>query len=295
MPFSFNEEVDDGDTLGAPVSAYRTRARPGRPGRRPGLPPGPARARPRRPTRRVGHRAVRLPDQAQPDRQRRRPRHPGVGARPARMRWPPPATGSTGSRRTATPSWPSWPTRFAYEHDTLTPAAAGRRGRAARLAADVYRAWWAERRPAASGRRSRRRGARPPGDGLPRPGRRRPGLRRARPRRGAASPCSRPAASASNPSPCTTRRTCRRPTTTWASTGGWTRQWGADAIVHVGQARHPRVAARQGGGPVRGLFPRRGPRRRAARLPLRGQRPGRGHPGQAAGPRQSSSTTCCRP
>ena len=40
-PFSFKEVVDDGDDLGAPVTAYRTDARPRRPRRRHRRPPGP--------------------------------------------------------------------------------------------------------------------------------------------------------------------------------------------------------------------------------------------------------------
>ena len=48
------------------------------------------------------------------------------------------------------------------------------------------------------------------------------------------------------------------------------------------QARQPGVAARQDPGHVRGLRPRRRARRPAADLPVPGQRPRRGHPGQAA-------------
>ena len=47
------------------------------------------------------------------------------------------------------------------------------------------------------------------------------------------------------------------------------------------QARQPGVAARQDARHVRGLRHRRGARRPAADLPVPGQRPGRGHPGQA--------------
>ena len=61
------------------------------------------------------------------------------------------------------------------------------------------------------------------------------------------------------------------------------------------QARHPRVAAGQGASALSaGLLPRRRPRRRAALLPVRRERPGRGHPGQAPGPRRGRSTTSCR-
>ncbi len=62
-------------------------------------------------------------------------------------------------------------------------------------------------------------------------------------------------------------------------------EWGAARGRPRGQARDARVAARQGRRPVVVVLPRRGLGRRAARLPLRGQRPRRGHPGQAAHPR----------
>ena len=52
-----------------------------------------------------------------------------------------------------------------------------------------------------------------------------------------------------------------------------------------GQARHLRVAARQGPRPVRGVRAGRGARRPAAGLPVHRERPRRGHPGQAARPR----------
>ena len=62
--------------------------------------------------------------------------------------------------------------------------------------------------------------------------------------------------------------------------------WGADAVVHVGKHGTLEWLPGKGVGPVGGLLPRRRARRPPARLPLRGQRPGRGHPGQAPGPRR---------
>ena len=50
------------------------------------------------------------------------------------------------------------------------------------------------------------------------------------------------------------------------------------------QARNPRMAPRQGDGPLTGLFSRRRARSGAAALPVRGERPGRGNPGQTAHP-----------
>ena len=49
------------------------------------------------------------------------------------------------------------------------------------------------------------------------------------------------------------------------------------------QARHARVAARKGCRPVGGVRPRRRHRRPAPAVPVRGQRPRGGHPGQAQG------------
>ncbi len=107
VPFSFNEEVDDGDTLGTPVSAYRTVPDRVDAGGRPGRAPGPAALTPRRPTRRV---AIVL--SAYPTRRSRIGNAVGLDTpasvlallrRPGRR----PATGSTASPPTATPSWPS--------------------------------------------------------------------------------------------------------------------------------------------------------------------------------------------
>ena len=76
--FAFKEEVDDGGELGTPVIACRTDPERAGPGGRPGRAPRPPAPHPAR--RQAGRgRAVGLPDQAQPARQRRRPRHAGVG------------------------------------------------------------------------------------------------------------------------------------------------------------------------------------------------------------------------
>ena len=119
-----------------------------------------------------------------------------------------------------------------------------------------------------------------------------PATRRARscsPRSPPATWCcwsSRRAGSGRTRWPSTTTRTCRRATTTWPPTGGW-----SDGVRRArrgapGQARQPGMAAGQGPRPVRRVRPRRGPRRPAADLPVHRQRPRRGHPGQAAGARR---------
>ena len=220
VPFSFNEEVDDGDTLGAPVSAYRTV--PDRVDRVAGLAVRLARLRSTPPADAAGgHRAVRLPDQAQPDRQRRRPRHAGVGPGPPAAPWP-----AAGYRVDRIPAdgdalMAELIDAFSYErrHPDRRPSWPRRPGR---LAAAAYRAWWSSVDPDARGKVEAAWGEAPgtvyrdpaSGDlvfaGLDLGGvlRRRaaaPRLRRATGRRS------------------TTRRTCPRPTTTWASTGGSTR------------------------------------------------------------------------
>ena len=102
VPFSFNEEVDDGDELGAAGHAYRTV--PDRVDRVAGLAvrlarlavdpaAGPA----------GGHRAVRLPDQAQPDRQRRRRSTPRRRSSACCAPWPAPGYRVDRIPPTATP------------------------------------------------------------------------------------------------------------------------------------------------------------------------------------------------
>ena len=62
--------------------------------------------------------------------------------------------------------------------------------------------------------------------------------------------------------------------------------WGADAIVHLGKHGTLEWLPGKALGALGRLLPRRRPRRRAVLLPVRGQRPGRGHAGQAPRPRR---------
>ena len=106
--FAFNEVVDDGDELGSSVQAYRTVPDRVGPRRRPRPAPRPPAPHARRPSARSPS-CSRLPHQAQPPRQRRRPRHAGVGHRlldALRDQ----GYASTRAPPTATRSWPSWPT-----------------------------------------------------------------------------------------------------------------------------------------------------------------------------------------
>ena len=79
----------------------------------------------------------------------------------------------------------------------------------------------------------------------------------------------------------TTTPSCRRRTTTSPATAGSTRVWGADAIVHLG--KHGTLEWLPGKmlALSAGVRARRRARRRAARLPVRRQRPRRGRAGQA--------------
>ena len=93
---------------------------------------------------------------------------------------------------------------------------------------------------------------------------------------------SRRAASARTRSRSTTTPTCRRPTTTSRPTAGSeARRFGAARRRAPRQARLDGVAARQERRAVRVLRHRRGDRRPAADLPVPRQRPGRGRAGQA--------------
>ena len=87
VPFSFKEFDADG------LSVYVRRPRARRPRRRHRRAPRPAAAHPERGQADRAD-AVGVPDQARPDRQRRRPRHPGVRGRAAAVAWPRPATPS---------------------------------------------------------------------------------------------------------------------------------------------------------------------------------------------------------
>ena len=82
------------------------------------------------------------------------------------------------------------------------------------------------------------------------------------------------------------RRTTTWPRYRWLTMARGRRRVGRRRHRPPRQARHAGVAAGQGAGAVGRLLPRRGDRRRAALLPVRRQRPRRGHAGQAARPRR---------
>ena len=124
--------------------------------------------------------------------------------------------------------------------------------------------------------------------------RRRPRVQRHRPRRTCSSRSSRRGATATIRSPCTTRPDLPPPHHYLGLLPLARRGVGRRRDRPPRQARHARVAARQGDGPVGRLLPRRRARRRAVLLPVRRQRPRRGHAGQAAHARRRSSTTCSR-
>ena len=277
VPLSFKEIVDDGDDLGVPVVAYRTV--PDRVARVAGTgrPAGRAAAQTQR-RQADRHRPVGLPDEAGPDRQRRRPRHAGLGHRAA----PRPAGRRLPGRR--------HPRRRRHPHGRADrpvllregvphhrPARTGRRRSERRRLRRLVRRTpetVAGQRRRALGRTARHglppRRRHPPGRPRPRSraghGPAAPGLRREPDRR---LPLPRPAADPPLPgllpvAGTVVGRRRRRPRR---------------------QARQPRMAARQGRRPVGRLRPRRRPRRPAAGLPLRRQRSRRGHAGQAPGPR----------
>ena len=103
---------------------------------------------------------------------------------------------------------------------------------------------------------------------------------------GCSWPCSRPGASASNPV-AIYHSPDLPPTHHYLAFYRWLDEvWGADAIVHAGKHGTLEWLPGKGVGLSAALLPRRRARRRAARLPLRRQRPRRGHPGQAPGPRR---------
>ncbi len=96
------------------------------------------------------------------------------------------------------------------------------------------------------------------------------------------SASSRRAATTSTPPRPTTTPTCVPPHGYLAFYAWLRRSFGAPCRRPRGQARQPRMAARQGAGAVGGLLARGRARPPAAPLPVHRQRPGRGQPGQAA-------------
>ena len=266
------------------------RPRPGRAGRRPGHPPRPPPAHPAG-RQAGGGRAVRLPDQAQPHRQRgRRSTRPPAcsrlldALRDRRLRRRRPVAATDGDALMARLA-----DGLTYDAAGADAGPAGAGGR--RLPVDDYDAL--VRHPA-----RRRCGSRVEAAWGPAPGevcvhdghlvfagldlgdvvvaiqppaglRRRPDRHLPRPRPAAAPPLPRLLPLAGRGLGRRRRRAPR-------------------------QARHARVAAGQGRRAVGGVRPRRCARRPAAALPVRRQRPRRGHPGQAPRPRRRSSTTCLR-
>ena len=235
----------------------------------------------RRPAeRRVAVVLSRLPDQAQPARQRRRPRHARLGhrllRRAGRRRLPPSAT----SRPTATTLMAALADGLTYEPSHLTPRQLDARGRRARR-----RRYERLVRRAAGGR---------PGGGRPGSGARPRASQRVhdgallfsgldlgnvlvaiQPPRGYGDD---PVAVYHSPN--------LAPAHHYLAFYRWLDEvWGADAIVHLGKHGTLEWLPGQGAGAVGGVLARRRARRHAVLLPLRGQRPRRGHPGQAPGPR----------
>ena len=285
--FAFNEVVDDGDELGNVVRAYRTV--PDRVARVAGLAaalrPAPAHAAGRAPR---GDRAERLPDQAQPARQRRRARHAGVGDARSSTRWPPTATASTVARPDGDELMAELADGLTYDAEHLSPA---------QLAAALGRA---RRRPLQpvvrhpARRRARRaRAVVGPGAGPPAHPRRRARVQRPRPRQrarrhpaaprlrrrpGGRVPLAQPAARPPLPGLLPLAR----------------RGLGRRRHRPPRQARHARVAAGQGPRAVGRLLARRRPRRRA-RSSTRSSSTTRARAPRPSGARTRwSSTTCCR-
>ncbi len=138
VPFSFNEEVDDGDTLGAPVSAYRTL--PDRVDRVAGLACRLARLRSTPP----GTRRVAIVLSAYPTRRSRIGNAVALDT-PASVLALLAALAAAGYRVDRIPAsgdilMAELIDAFSYEDETLTPAQLARAP--GRLPADAYRAWW---------------------------------------------------------------------------------------------------------------------------------------------------------
>ena len=222
VPFSFKEVVDDGDTLGTPVSAYRTvadRTEPG--GRRracawrgcAGCPVAERRvaivlsAYPTKRSR-IGN-AVALDTPASVIALLRRLRD--AGYRVDRI----PDDGDALMAELID--------TFSYERETLTAAQLGRA--AGRWGGDAYRSWFATL-PAGVQEEVEEKVGQGAGHGLSSTGRAGSWCSPAWIWATSSSPCSRPAGSGRTRSRSTTRRTCRRPIITWGSTVGWTRAGG---------------------------------------------------------------------
>ena len=265
------------------------RARPGRRGS-PASPSATPGCGARRPARAPGRdRAQRLPDQAQPARQRRRARHAGVGHARSSTRWRP-----TGYAHRPPPGR----RRRAHGRAGRRPHLRGRAPDARRsspprsgaLDGDRYAGWFATLPADARGRARAARGVR----------------RRAASASTTASSCSaastsatcsspssRPAATATTRSPSTTRPTCRPPTTTSPSTAGSTRSGAptpsstSASTARSSGCRARRWRCRPGAGPTPPSATCRSSTRSSSTTRARARRP-------SGGPTPWSSTTCCR-
>ena len=236
-----------------------------------------------------GDRAQRLPHQAQPARQRRRPRHAGQPPCACSTRWPRPAT--------------TWATPPADGDELM--ARAGRRPhlrrRVAHTGAAGHAPWAAWTSPTTAGGSPRCPPT--PAGSWSGPGARR---RAARVHDGElvfsgldlgqrrSSPSSRRGATATTRSPSTTRPTCPRPTTTWPSTAGWTRS-GAPTPSSTSASTAPssgcparRWPCPPAAGPTPPSATCRSSTPSSSTIPARAPRP-------SGAPTPSSSTTCCPP
>ena len=268
----------------SPVAAYRTVPDRVGPGRRHRRAPAPRLRRTPPADKRVAIVLSRLPDQAQPARQRRRARHAGVGHRPARRPARTPATRSTASPADGDALMAELADGLTYDAESLT-AAAARRGRRRGSTATRYADWFATLPADAARTRSSGAGARRPATS-PHP-RRRPRVQPASTSATCWWPSSRPRGYGDDPvavyhSPDLPPRPPLPGLLPLARRGA-----GAPtpSSTSASTARSSGCPARRVGAVGR-LLARRRPRRRAALLPVRRQRPRRGHPGQAPGPRR---------
>ncbi len=272
-------------TSAAPVSAYRTvpdRVAPGgRPGRRRW--PGCARTRAGRAAGR--DRAVRLPDQAQPARQRGR-----ASTRPPRCSRSSAPCAAAGYGVTAIPSARRRADGRAGRRPRLRRAAGPRR-RPARSAAARAAAYAGVVRDAcprtARAEVEKRWGPAPGTCACRRPGRRaRPRLLGPRPRRRGGG---RPAAPGLRREPGRRLPLAgpgARPTTTSPSTAGWPRGGAPHAVVHVGKHGTLEWLPGKGVGLSAACFPDAALGDLPLVYPFVVNDPGEGDPGQAPGPRR---------
>ena len=278
VPFSFKETVDDGDTLGTPVTAYRSVA--DRVARVAGVALRLAGLR-RVP---VADRRVAIVLSAYPTKRSRIGNAVALDT-PASVIALLHELRAEGYRVDRIPDdgdslMAELIDAFSYERETLTGAQLARA--AGRWPAASYRQAFARMPPGLTGRSGGEMGPRA-GDGVRRRRQRRPRVRGHRPgprvHRGAAAPRLRRRPHRGLPLARSRPDPPLPGVLPLAGRGVGCRRHRARR-----QARDPRMAARQRGGAVVVVRARRRPRRHAPDLPVRRQRPGRGHAGQAAGP-----------